>query len=53
MGDFDGPQGNRVYFGYGTNKGGILQIVDRAKAAQKGPKEPTRPISRRPRCRGW
>src|SRR6476469_1007250 len=26
-----GPAGNRVYFGYGTNKGGILQIVDREK----------------------
>src|SRR3954466_4298497 len=35
-----GPQGNRVYFGYGTNKGGILQIVDREKLL-KGSKEPT------------
>src|ERR1044072_4831510 len=35
-----GPRGNRVYFGYGTNKGGILQIVDREKLL-KGPKEPT------------
>ena len=35
-----GPQGNRVYFGYGTNKGGVLQIVDREKLI-KGPKEPT------------
>ena len=35
-----GPQGNRVYFGYGTNKGGVLQIVDREKL-QNGPKEPT------------
>ena len=26
-----GPKGNRVYFGYGTNKAGVLQIVDRAK----------------------
>jgi hypothetical protein len=26
-----GPSGNRVYFGYGTNKGGFLQIVDREK----------------------
>src|SRR5947208_810215 len=26
-----GPTGNRVYFGYGTNKGGIVQIVDRQK----------------------
>ena len=35
-----GPQGNRVYFGYGTNKGGFLQIVDREKLLT-GPKEPT------------
>jgi len=35
-----GPQGNRVYLGYGTNKGGILQIVDRDKLI-KGPPEPT------------
>ena len=35
-----GPEGNRVYFGYGTNKGGILQIVDRNKLLN-GPKEPT------------
>jgi hypothetical protein len=35
-----GPQGNRVLFGYGTNKGGVLQIVDRDKLL-KGPKEPT------------
>ena len=35
-----GPKGNRVYFGYGTNKGGILQIVDRDKLI-KGPAEPT------------
>ena len=35
-----GPKGNRVYFGYGTNKGGILQIVDRDKLIN-GPKEPT------------
>jgi hypothetical protein len=35
-----GPEGNRVYFGYGTNKGGVLQIVDREKLL-KGPKEPT------------
>ena len=35
-----GPEGNRVYFGYGTNKGGVLQIVDRAKLIN-GPKEPT------------
>ena len=35
-----GPKGNRVYFGYGTNKGGVVQIVDREKLI-KGPKEPT------------
>src|SRR6202008_476347 len=35
-----GPAGNRIYFGYGTNKGGMLQIVDRAKLIN-GPKEPT------------
>jgi hypothetical protein len=34
-----GPAGNRVYFGYGTDKGGILQIVDRDKLLH-GPKEP-------------
>jgi hypothetical protein len=35
-----GPEGNRVYFGYGTDKGGVLQIVDREKLLN-GPKEPT------------
>jgi len=35
-----GPKGNRVYFGYGTNKSGIMQIVDRQKLLS-GPKEPT------------
>src|SRR5438270_260476 len=35
-----GPGGNRVYYGYGTNKGGFLQIVDREKLLN-GPKEPT------------
>lgn len=35
-----GPQGNRIYFGYGTNTDGVLQIVDRAKLLN-GPKEPT------------
>ncbi|UFX46872.1 hypothetical protein HAP47_0009480 [Bradyrhizobium sp. 41S5] len=35
-----GPKGNRVYFGYGTDKGGFLQIVDREKLLN-GPKEPT------------
>jgi hypothetical protein len=42
-----GPQSNRVYFGYGTNKGGILQIVDRDKLL-KGPKEPTQENLRYP-----
>src|SRR3954470_15989706 len=35
-----GPQANRIYFGYGTDKGGVVQIVDREKLL-KGPKEPT------------
>ncbi len=35
-----GPQANRVYFGYGTNKGGVMQIVDRDKLLH-GPAEPT------------
>jgi hypothetical protein len=35
-----GPIGNRVYFGYGTDKGGIMQIVDRDKLLH-GPAEPT------------
>jgi hypothetical protein len=35
-----GPQANRIYFGYGTNQGGIMQIVDRDKLLN-GPKEPT------------
>jgi hypothetical protein len=35
-----GPQRNRIYFGYGTAKGGILQIVDREKLL-KGGREPT------------
>ncbi len=35
-----GPSGNRVYFGYGTAAGGIVQIVDREKLLN-GPKEPT------------
>ncbi|HEY6256500.1 MAG TPA: hypothetical protein VIY51_11980 [Xanthobacteraceae bacterium] len=34
------PQSNRIYFGYGSSKGGILQIVDRDKLLH-GPKEPT------------
>ncbi|SKA35638.1 Uncharacterized conserved protein [Enhydrobacter aerosaccus] len=35
-----GPQGNRVYFGYGTDKEGMVQIVDRDKLL-KGPAAPT------------
>jgi hypothetical protein len=36
-----GKAGDRLYFAYGINKGGILQIVDRDKLIN-GPKEPTR-----------
>jgi hypothetical protein len=32
--------GNRVYFGYGTSAGGILQIVDRDKLLQGDPATP-------------
>jgi hypothetical protein len=35
-----GPNGNRIYFGYGTSAGGVVQIVDREKLLN-GPKEPT------------
>jgi hypothetical protein len=35
-----GAEGNRVYFAHGTNKGGVLQIVDRERLLT-GPKEPT------------
>jgi len=35
-----GPTGNRVYFGYGTNTDGMVQIVDRRKLIE-GPPEPT------------
>jgi hypothetical protein len=35
-----GPGGNRVYFGYGTNTDGVLQIVDRQKLLT-GPREAT------------
>jgi hypothetical protein len=34
------PQANRIYLGYGTNKGGIVQILDRDKLIN-GPREPT------------
>jgi len=35
-----GPEGNRIYFGYGTNSGGIVQIIDRQKLIT-GPAAPT------------
>jgi len=35
-----GPVGNRIYFGYGTNSGGIVQIIDRKKLLE-GPAAPT------------
>ena len=35
-----GPQGNRIFFGYGTDKGGVMQIVDRDKLLHGAP-EPT------------
>ncbi len=35
-----GVKGNRLYFGYGTARNGVIQIVDRAKLIN-GPKEPT------------
>ena len=35
-----GPKGNRVYFGYGTNTDGIIQIIDREKLLN-GAKDPT------------
>jgi len=39
-GPFSLPKQNRVYFGYGSGSGGIVQIVDRQKLLE-GPKEPT------------
>src|SRR3954471_14161085 len=35
-----GPKGKRIYFGYGTNKAGVMQIVDRQKLIS-GPAEAT------------
>jgi len=35
-----GPKVNRIYFGYGTNKSGVMQIVDRQKLIS-GPAEAT------------
>ena len=46
------PQKNRIYFGYGTNEGGILQIVDRDKLLN-GPKEPTEENLRYPEAGRW
>jgi hypothetical protein len=46
------PQKNRIYFGYGTNEGGILQIVDRDKLLN-GPKEPTDENLRYPEAGRW
>lgn len=46
------PQKNRIYFGYGTNEGGILQIVDRDKLLN-GPKEPTDENLRYPEIGRW
>ena len=40
-GPISAPKRNRVYFGHGNNKYGILQIVDREKLLN-GPKEVTR-----------
>ena len=36
-----GVQANRIYIGYGTNRRGVAQIVDRKKLLE-GPPEPTR-----------
>jgi hypothetical protein len=35
-----GAAGNRIYFGYGTDRAGLVQIVDRQKLLE-GPREPT------------
>jgi len=42
-----GPRGNRIYFGYGTNSNGVLQVVDRARLLE-GPPEPTEANLRAP-----
>src|SRR5262245_12816410 len=42
-----GPAANRIYFGYGTNEGGVLQIVDRHRLLN-GPKERTYDDPRHP-----
>ena len=41
------PARNRVYFGYGVNRGGVLQIVDREKLL-RGAREPTEENLRAP-----
>jgi len=46
------PAQNRVYFGYGTNSDGIMQIVDRDKLL-KGGKEPTEENLRAPEVSRW
>src|SRR6516165_4749021 len=38
--DLAREEGNRIYFGYGTNKNGVMQIVDR-EGLLHGPREPT------------
>jgi hypothetical protein len=35
-----GWRANRIYFGYGTNANGVLQVVDRKKLVE-GPRDPT------------
>jgi len=50
-----GRAGNRVYFGYGTNKDGVVQIVDREKFAVRSARADAREpaLSRnRPPCDG-
>src|SRR5258708_1415894 len=46
------PSANRVYFGYGTNAEGVMQIVDREKLL-KGPTEPTDANLRYPEVGRW
>src|SRR6185312_4741621 len=47
-----GAKANRVYFGYGTNSDGVMQIVDRQKLLT-GPKEPTEENLRYPEVGRW
>jgi len=46
------PQKNRIYFGYGTNQNGILQIVDRDRLL-RGAVEPTEDNLRSPEVGRW